>query len=725
MALVGVGQRSKRGLRLWCGRLGGDGESSLDELDDARSGAPLVPVAPGTVRWWPVGGVGVPALCLHPSVGGARPGGTCSHGSAPGRRGLPARSCEWRVRACSAGANRLLAEIPPAARVSDRIPRSNDRAHAGESAVTKRRTRWTSELVAEAIRGLRLSGVVPSQSYVVKHRPDLYGAAQRYCGGFRNALLAAGEDPKAVAISSRATAGVSKTKWTGATILATLRDRQHDGLPINVDGMKRAGLGGLLHAARRTFGSYERAVEEVGLKYADVRLTAPDWSDEAVLDAISIMAGEGHDVNVSTAQHLNSGLVAAAIKFFGSWDAALGQAGFDPRDIRLDVNTEAGKGRVFENLCDALFGQIRPAWQLNFRYDAPTGPLLPDAFDPGTGEWIDFKLAAWGMSVSSTIRKYSPYASSLRFITLQGSRSSLFGIEFQSVFDFEPKSSTPELRAIFEALHLLDGEAVPGTKLDIWSTVWSKEKLLLFIQQLPVSVSSALAVQRSHPREYSAVVRYFGGWYQGVDAAGLPGAEIRRRRLTYTREDINQFIQVRLARGEGLSAKAVTDTPSGNGLYQAANRLYGGWDDALIANGIPSGSMDGFTLSKGATLARLYEFIRRRGTAGEALSAMYIRDHFKAEYKVAFRLAGGWREAVEACGINYERVSDAAPPQRLTKEDVDAYIRARSETGLPLNTAAVIHDNRPIHTASCRAIYGSWKAAIEANGIAYQAVKVK
>ena len=113
--------------------------------------------------------------------------------------------------------------------------------------------------------------------------------------------------------SASAAAGVSKTKWTRATILETLRDRQQDGLPINVDGMKRAGLGGFLKAARRTFGSYERAVEEVGLKYADVRLVAPDWSEETILDAISIMAREGNEVNVSTAQHLNSSLVTATI----------------------------------------------------------------------------------------------------------------------------------------------------------------------------------------------------------------------------------------------------------------------------------------------------------------------------------------------------------------------------------------------------------------------------
>lgn len=130
-------------------------------------------------------------------------------------------------------------------------------------------------------------------------------------------------------------------------------------------------------------------------------------------------------------------------------------------------------------------------------------------------------------------------------------------------------------------------------------------------------------------------------------------------------------------------------------------------------------------MSKQATLARVLAFIRERHTAGEPLNAVLIRDNFKAEYGVACRLAGGWRQAVEAAGINYATVSDNVPPARLKKADIDSYIQRRHQTGLPLNSTAVRRDNRPIHTAACRVVYGSWEAAIEANGIRYADVKKK
>ncbi len=580
------------------------------------------------------------------------------------------------------------------------------------------RATWSVKRIVDEIRSIRASGVVPSQRYVVKHRADLYGAAQRLCGGYRRALLLAGEDPCEVAAASRREAGRRKAKWTRSTILETLASRKALAQSLSVDAMKAAGLGGMLSAARKLFGSYGAAVGAAGFDYAQVRRIAPDWSALAVGEAIAELAADGNDLNVSTAQHLNSGLVTAGIRFFGSWDGALRAAGFDPGTIRLDVNTEAGKGRVFENLCDALFAEIRPGWRLNHRHDTDDGPLLPDAYDPVTGEWIDFKLAAWGMSVASSIRKYGPHAPALRFITLTGSRAPEPGVTFQSVFDFEGgMPATATTSEIFSAMRVLRAADVPATSLEAWTRVWTKEKLVAFIQQLPEDDASARAAQAAHPREYSAVVRQFGGWYEGVAAAGLPVEEIRRRRPEYTSEDIAQFIRDRHTRGEGLSAKAVTATSSGSGLYQAATRLYGGWSNALAATGVRSDSVDEFTLSKEATRERLFDFIRTRRAAGAPLNAQHIRDEFKAMYKVAFRLAGGWRQAVEACGIEYSEVCDVAPPRRVSKDDIDRYIKARHAAGLPLNTSAVMKDNRAVHTAACRVVYGSWKQALESNGV--------
>jgi hypothetical protein len=501
-----------------------------------------------------------------------------------------------------------------------------------------------------------------------------------------------------VAAESRAKSNNARLKWTREAILAVIQERHTAGEPINTLAIKQAGL---------------------------IRKITPDWSRDAVVKAISKLAAAGGDLNVSAAQHSQSSLVTAAYKLFGSWDAALREAGHDPRDVRLDVDTEAGKGRIFGNICNTLFSLIRPHWRLDFRFQTDTGLLLPDAHDASNNEWIDFKLAAWGMSVDSSIRKYSAHASKLRFITLHGMRESEPGITFQSVFDFEREANTPILRDIFETLRGLETDVVPNTRLEIWARVWTEEKLLEFIRQLPDKDLNARSVQQRHPREYSAVVRHFGGWYQGIDAAGLDTEEIRRRRLAYTKEDIDDYIKFRQARDEPLNAKEVTSTPSGNGLYQAATRIYGSWGDALAASGVAVEDVNAFTLSKESTLAKLLGFIRERHAAGEPLNATLIRDNFKAEYGVACRLAGGWRQAVEAAGIDYATVSKIAPPRRLSKTDIDSYIQQRHQAGLALNSTAVMRDNRPIHTAACRVVYGSWEAAIEANGIRYGDVKQK
>lgn len=112
--------------------------------------------------------------------------------------------------------------------------------------------------------------------------------------------------------------------------------------------------------------------------------------------------------------------------------------------------------------------------------------------------------------------------------------------------------------------------------------------------------------------------------------------------------ELDQFIHDRALTGKALSAKAVTSTASGNGLYQAAHRLYGGWGQALRANGFDPDAVSELTISKKATLGKLNQFIRSRHAATEPLNLQLIRDHYKPEHGVACRLRGGWRQAIEA-----------------------------------------------------------------------------
>lgn len=580
-----------------------------------------------------------------------------------------------------------------------------------------RRTEWSRDLVIAEIREIRGGGAVPSQTWVVKHRPDLYGAAQRLLGGWRSALIAAGEVPERVACESRMANAALRTKWTGPAILEEIRRRRLSGSALNVQAMKEAGLATLLRAAKRTFGSYDEALAFAGVEYAGVRLNTLWDTREVILRGIQSLAEAGSDLNISAAQHTRSGLVAAALRYFGTWDEALRAAGFDPEDIRLDVDTEAYKGRAFQNICWELFALLRPSWRTGFRFKANSRVLLPDAYNPEDDEWIDFKLAAWGMSAQSSIRKYGPHAHALRFICLHGERTSVEGITFESVFRYERDGSSPDARALFRRLRELEALRVPATSFDEWATKWTRAEVVRAITRLPEQERHSRHAQQHRKGTYSAAVRLFGGWYQAVAAAGLPVEAIRRRRTPYTHADVNAFIQSRVRRGEALSARAVTSTSQGSGLYQAATRLYGSWSHALAAAGIDYQQVREKPGREVVTPAVLDGFINERLQARASLNAEAIRDGFKAEYGAAFRLYGGWRQAVEASGISYADVSLSTPPRRVTKDEIDRYIRARAAQGLSVTSSAVRADDRPIHTAACRRVYGSWAAALEANGV--------
>lgn len=546
-------------------------------------------------------------------------------------------------------------------------------------------------------------------------------------GGWRLALIAAGENPAEVARESRAVSSARKTKWTSAAILELIKARIAAGDAANVQALKDAGLGSVLRSAKRLFGSYERAIAAAGFEYRTIRCGA-DWVSapaESVLAGIRALSAEGRALNISTAQHYNSGLVTAAINLYGSWDAALCAAGFEPEKIRLDVDTEAYKGRIFQNLCYDVFSILRPNWREDYRLNTDAGLLLPDAYDQKTGEWIDFKIAAWGMSVQKSVRKYLLHAPRLRIISLAGTRKSTERLIFESVFRYEAEATTPALRALFSRLHMLAAYTVPTTSFDAWATRWTRKEVLGLISALPKGEQHSRYAQTHHSGAYKSAFRLFGGWYPALEAAGLNVESVRRRRPAYTKTELDEFIKNRIGRGEPLSVKAVTSTPSGNGIFQTATRFYGSWEKALVSQGLHYEGVKEKPGHEVFTREVLEQFIRSRHSAGLPLNATEVRDNFKGHYGAAFRIHGGWREAVEAMGIPYASVSQNKLIRRIGKQELDAYIAGRRNAGLPLNVRAVCQDNRPMHTAACRKHYGSWKAALEANGISYASVSLR
>lgn len=124
-------------------------------------------------------------------------------------------------------------------------------------------------------------------------------------------------------------------KWSKETILGEILGRHAAGEDLSYSGMSRNDLS-LLRAAARYFGSWQEAVERAGLDYAEIRKYRV-WTDERILARIRELSAQGADLSWRhVSMKLDPGLAAAAAKkgHFGSWKAALEQAGLDYEQIR-------------------------------------------------------------------------------------------------------------------------------------------------------------------------------------------------------------------------------------------------------------------------------------------------------------------------------------------------------------------------------------------------------
>ena len=124
-------------------------------------------------------------------------------------------------------------------------------------------------------------------------------------------------------------------RWTADSIAAEIRHRFDAGQDLSYSGVNREHLG-LLRAATRHLGSWERAVESAGIPYASVRRYR-QWDRESIQVRIRELHSSGKDLSWRhVATQLDPPLAAAAVKssHYGSWQSALLAAGLDYEEIR-------------------------------------------------------------------------------------------------------------------------------------------------------------------------------------------------------------------------------------------------------------------------------------------------------------------------------------------------------------------------------------------------------
>lgn len=193
---------------------------------------------------------------------------------------------------------------------------------------TVRRTRrWTRAKVLSAIRAL---GRPLLEHHARRTDSGLVAAAVMHFGSWKKACSAAG-----VELPRSWPAWI----WPRKKVISELRRRAKRGQPLTLLGLQRERLSGIITAALREFGTWRRALEASGVPCRDHRSQPRRWTREAILAAIRSHANPEGLVHWSRFREKFPGIERAAIKIFGSAQAAIRETGCHPRQ-RLHTRKE-------------------------------------------------------------------------------------------------------------------------------------------------------------------------------------------------------------------------------------------------------------------------------------------------------------------------------------------------------------------------------------------------
>ncbi len=173
--------------------------------------------------------------------------------------------------------------------------------------------RWSREEVLRAIRDLSSGGKQLNSGYIARNYPALAYAGRRYCGSWEDAVKAAGFDYESIR---------RKSFWNRQKIVKQIRELKTRGEPLNVSAAE-VKHGGLVGAAAVYFGSWRQAIEAAGFNYLKIK-RQKEWSKQEIVSEIRRMRREGVELRTTIpVRRRYRTLHAAAIRYFGSWAAAM------------------------------------------------------------------------------------------------------------------------------------------------------------------------------------------------------------------------------------------------------------------------------------------------------------------------------------------------------------------------------------------------------------------
>jgi hypothetical protein len=130
---------------------------------------------------------------------------------------------------------------------------------------------------------------------------------------------------------------IRRPRWTKQSIIKLIKDAKRKGIDLHWSAVTRRrdelGRAAFASLQPRLFGKWDRALHGAGLD-ADEISRYRKWDRNSVVYELRARAADQEPLNSGAIQRDDSGLHAAAVRHFGSYDAALRAAKVDPDQVR-------------------------------------------------------------------------------------------------------------------------------------------------------------------------------------------------------------------------------------------------------------------------------------------------------------------------------------------------------------------------------------------------------
>lgn len=191
---------------------------------------------------------------------------------------------------------------------------------------------WDKPRIKSELKKLHRAGANLSYNALAKKKQSLVSAAAYHFGSYRSAVEAAGIDYADV---------TRRPRWSKPLIIRLIKEARKKGEDLHWSAVtkRRDELGRAAFASLqpRLFGRWDRALSAAGLD-ADEVSKYRRWDKNTVAFELRARAKDDEPLNSGAIQKDDSGLHAAAVRHFGSWDKALRAAKVDPLTVRQRRN---------------------------------------------------------------------------------------------------------------------------------------------------------------------------------------------------------------------------------------------------------------------------------------------------------------------------------------------------------------------------------------------------